>query len=111
VAVRAWLAHDTGLVAVLPRFRRLTGRVRHHQGSGPAWPPEVVLDVDVDADELVVTDPSGDPVGRWPLPAVTVRRVAAGPPVQFTVDLGTDGAHLLSAATGPDVDALLAALT
>ena len=108
MAVRAWLAHDTGLVAVLPRFRRLTGRVRHHQGAGPRWPAEVVLDVE--SDELRVDQPDGAAVGRWPLATVSVRVVAAGPPMQFVVDLGEDGSHLLSAATGPDVDALLAAL-
>jgi hypothetical protein len=108
VAVRAWLAHDTGLVAVLPRFRRLPGRVRHHRGAGAAWPAEVVLDVT--GGELAVVDVAGTPVGRWPTGAVSARVVGTGPPVQFVLDLGDDGSHLLSAAAGPDVDALLTVL-
>ena len=103
MTVRAWQAHDTGLVAVLPRFRRLAGRVRHHRGAGPDWPPEVTLDV-VGA-ELVVVG-----VGRWPLAGVTARRITSGPPVQFVVDLGPEGSVLLSAAADPLTEALLADL-
>lgn len=108
MAVTAWQVHDSGLVAVLPRFRRLGGRVRHHQGRGPAWPREVVLDVV--GEELVVTTPTGDAVGVWPVRAVTAVRISSGPPVSFTLDLADAGAHLLATATGPEVDALLTEL-
>lgn len=100
MVVRAWQAHDTGLVAVLPRFRRLAGRVRHLRGSGPSWPAEVELDVV--GDELVV-----EGVGRWPLSDVSARRVSAGPPVAFVIDLGPDGSVLLHAPATPDTTALL----
>lgn len=103
MAVTAWQAHDTGLVAVLPRFRRLAGRVRHHQGAGPSWPAQVELDVV--GDDLVVTD-----VGRWPRSSVTARVVSEGPPVGFVLDLGDAGSVLLNAAAGPATTALLAAL-
>jgi hypothetical protein len=109
VAVTAWQVHDSGLVAVLPRFRRLGGRVRHHQGRGPAWPPEVVLEVV--ADDLVVTTPAGVAVGTWPVGTVTAVRISSGPPVSFTLDLGEAGAHLLATAAAPEADALLAALS
>ena len=108
MAVRAWQVHDSGLVAVLPRFRRLGGRVRHHQGRGPAWPREVVLEVV--GDELVVTTPAGQTVGAWPVSEVTAVRISSGPPVSFTLDLGAAGAHLLATATGAEVDTLLAHL-
>jgi hypothetical protein len=103
VVVRAWQAHDTGLVAVLPRFRRLAGRVRHHAGTGPAWPAQV--DLAVEGDHLVVVD-----VGRWPVASVSLRLVSEGPPVAFVLDLGDDGSVLLNAAAGPDTAALLEAL-
>ena len=38
VRVEAWRVHDTGLVAVPSRFRRLGGLVRHLQGQASAWP-------------------------------------------------------------------------
>lgn len=103
MAVTAWQVHDTGLVAVLPRFRRLPGRVRHLQGRGPAWPREVELDV-VDG-ELVVAG-----VGAWAIGSVRAAKVADGPPLHFTLDLGNDGAQLLATTPGPAVDALLVAL-
>jgi hypothetical protein len=65
----------------------------------------------VEGDQLVVVDDAGAPVGRWPVSEVTAVRMSAGPPVAFTLDLGGAGAHLLNAAAGPDVAALLAALT
>ena len=110
MTVRAWRVHDTGLVAVPGRFRRLPGQVRHHRGTGPAWPDQVDLDVAAGADgpELVVRTPTGSDVGRWPLSAVAVRQVAAGPPVQFVVEV--DGsAHLLAAPADAETAALLAA--
>jgi hypothetical protein len=103
VVVRAWQAHDTGLVAVLPRFRRLAGRVRHHAGRGPAWPPQI--DLALEGDDLVVVD-----IGRWALAAVSVRVVSEGPPVAFVLDLGAEGSVLLNAAAGPETAALLDAL-
>lgn len=103
MAVTAWQAQDSGLLAVLPRFRRLAGRVRHHQGSGPSWPAQVELDV-VD-DELVVTG-----VGRWPVSSIGVRVVSPGPPVGFVLDLGEAGSVLLHAPAAPETAALLTAL-
>jgi hypothetical protein len=103
----AWRVHDTGLVAAPSRFRRLGGLVRHHRGEGEAWPAEVGLTVD--DGELLVVGPNGDPVGVWPVGEVRVTRVAAGPPVQFTLEV-PGAAQLLAAAAGPDADALLAAL-
>jgi hypothetical protein len=107
VVVRAWLAHDTGLVAVPSRFRRLGGRVRHHQGRGPAWPSEVELDV---VDGQLVVRGGGAEVGRWPLADVAISAVAAGPPVQLVVELAGGVAQLLSTTAGADLDALLAAV-
>jgi hypothetical protein len=106
VAVRAWQAHDTGLVAVPSRFRRLGGRVRHHQGRGPRWPAEVGLELVGGA--LVVTAPGGAEVGRWPASAVLL---SSGPPLQFTVDLGDDGTVLLNAAATPEAIALVQRLS
>jgi hypothetical protein len=103
IEVSAWQVHDTGLVAVPSRFRRLGGLVRHHRGAGPAWPAAVTLTLD--DDELVVRGDHGE-VGRWPRADVRARRAAAGPPVQLVVEV-PGGAHLLAAAAGPDVDALL----
>ena len=103
MVVSAWQAHDTGLVAVLPRFRRLKGGVRHLRGSGPAWPDRVALDVE--GDELVVTG-----VGRWPLAAVSARLVSDGPPVAFVLEIADEGSLLLNAPAGPATSALLAAL-
>lgn len=103
MVVRAWQAHDTGLVAVLPRFRRLAGRVRHHAASGPAWPAQI--DLALEGDDLVVTG-----VGSWPRPRVSVRVVSQGPPVAFVLDLGAAGSVLLNAAAGPETTALLEAL-
>jgi hypothetical protein len=105
MGVRAWQAHDTGLVAVLPRFRRLGGLVRHHQGAGPRWPAEV--DLEVDGGRLVVRTVDGVELGRW---SASARQVSPGPPVQLVVDLGDDGQVLLSAPSAPETSALLAAL-
>ena len=104
--VQAWRVADTGLVAAPGRFRRLPGRVRHHQGAGPLWPSEVVLEL-VDG-ELRVW--AGDElVGSWAQADVELRQVTAGPPVQFILEL-PDQAQLLAAASGPATEALLAAL-
>ena len=104
--VSAWRVHDTGLVAVPGRFRRLGGLVRHHRSATPAWPADVTLSVD--GDELVVTGADGI-VGRWPRGEITTRRVSAGPPVQFVLEV-PGGSQLLAAPAGPAVDELLAAL-
>ena len=105
--VEAWRVHDTGLVAVPSRFRRLGGLVRHHQGSGPAWPDAVTFELA--GDELRVTAPSGG-VGTWPVADLRASRVADGPPVSFVLDV-PGGAHLLAAPAGPATEALLAALS
>lgn len=106
--VRAWQVHDTGLVAAPSRFRRLPGAVRHHRGAGPAWPPDLELEV---ADgQLRVAAGDGAEVGRWPVGEVSARPVAAGPPVHFVVEVPGGGAHLLAAAADDATAALLAAL-
>jgi hypothetical protein len=104
--VEAWRVHDTGLVAVPSRFRRLGGQVRHHQGHGPAWPARVTLELG--DGELRVDGPDGT-VGVWSLVEVSGRRVAEGPPVSFVVDV-PGASHLLAAAAGPAVEDLLAGL-
>jgi hypothetical protein len=104
--VEAWRVHDTGLVAVPSRFRRLGGLVRHLQGQGERWPDSVTLWLT--ADTLRVTGPAGV-VGAWPIADVTVRRVAAGPPVSFVVEV-PGGAHLLAAAADATTGSLLAEL-
>ncbi len=105
VRVDAWRVHDTGLVAVPSRFRRLGGLVRHLQGSGEAWPDNVTLSL-VDGELHVAAT---EPVGSWPLAEVTVVRVADGPPVSFIVELPGE-AHLLAAPADPATESLLAAL-
>lgn len=104
--VEAWRVHDTGLVAVPSRFRRLGGRVRHLQGQGEPWPDAVTLAVE--RGELHVTA-AGGPVGAWPLPEVSASRVAAGPPVSFVLEV-PGGAHLLAAPADAATEALLRAL-
>lgn len=104
--VEAWRVHDTGLVAVPSRFRRLGGSVRHLQGQGERWPDAVTLAVEHDA--LQVTA-AGERVGTWPLSEVAVVRVAAGPPVSFVLEV-PGGAHLLAAPAAPATEALLRAL-
>ena len=106
--VAAWRVQDTGLVAAPGPFRRLPGSaVRHLRGEGPAWPVQVVLELD-DA-ELRVTTAAGSIVGAWPRDEVALRLVAAGPPVQLV--LTVDGQpHLLVAAADEDTAALLTAL-
>jgi hypothetical protein len=106
VRVEAWRVHDTGLVAVPSRFRRLGGLVRHHQGAGEAWPDTVTLDVA--GGELRVTAPSG-PVGTWPIGDVRAARVADGPPVSFVLEI-PGGSHLLAAPASTDTESLLALL-
>jgi hypothetical protein len=105
-AVQAWRVHDTGLVAVPSRFRRLGGLVRHLQGHGDPWPDTVTLAL-VDG-ALRVTDPGGV-VGTWPQDAVAATIVATGPPVSFVLEV-PEATHLLAAPAGPATDALLAAL-
>jgi hypothetical protein len=105
--VEAWRVHDTGLVAVPSRFRRLGGLVRHRQGHGPAWPDAVAVTV---ADgEVRVTDRTGQVVGSWPAGEVSASPVAAGPPVSFVLEV-PGATHLLAAAAGEPTRALLAAL-
>jgi hypothetical protein len=105
--VRAWRVHDTGLVAVPSRFRRLGGRVRHHRGVGLPWP--AVVDLTVEDGELVVRG-EGDEIGRWRTHEVTARRVAGGPPVHFVLEV-PGAAHLLAAPSGAGTDELLATLS
>ncbi len=106
VVVEAWRVHDTGLVAVPTRFRRLGGLVRHLQGRGDAWPATVTLTLT--DDELRATSGT-DVIGAWPRAQVAVRRHSSGPPVQLVLDV-PGSSQLLAAAAGPPVDALLAAL-
>jgi hypothetical protein len=109
VRVAAWRVQDTGLVAAPGPYRRLPGSaVRHLRGEGDPWPVEVVLELD--DDRLVATDTSGDVVvGAWPRTEVTARQVAAGPPVQFVLQLPGES-QLLAAAADPDTFELLTAL-
>lgn len=101
--IEAWRVHDSGLVAALGPFRRLSGAVRHHQGRGAVWPDRVTLEL-ID-DELVVED-----VGRWPVGEVTVRLVGQGPPVSFVVHL-PDTDQLLAAPADAATAAFVAALS
>ena len=104
--VEAWRVHDTGLVAVPSRFRRLGGLVRHLQGHGERWPDTVTLAVV--GDDLRVTA-AGEPVGRWALAEVRAVRVSSGPPVSFVLEL-PDATHLLAAPADAATDRLLATL-
>ena len=104
--VEAWQVHDTGLVAVPTRHRRLGGLVRHLRGEGDRWPATVTLTL-TDA-ELQVRGPAG-PVGAWPRSDVTARRQSSGPPVQLVLEV-PGSTQLLAAAAGAEVEALLAAL-
>jgi hypothetical protein len=107
VRVEAWRVHDTGLVAVPSRFRRLGGLVRHLQGQGAAWPDAVTLWLTAGA--LQVTGADGL-VGVWPVADVNARRVATGPPVSFVLEV-PGGAHLLAAAADDTTESLLAQLS
>ena len=102
--VEAWRVHDTGLVAVPSRFRRLGGLVRHLQGHGAQWPDSVTLSV-TDG-ELVVTA-ADRPVGTWALDEITVTPMGEGPPVTFVLELPT-ATHLLAAPATAATAALLA---
>ena len=104
--VEVWRVHDTGLVAVPTRFRRLGGLVRHLQGQGDRWPDRVVLEL-VD-DDLHVSGPDGE-VGTWPRGQVRAARQSGGPPVHFVLEVA-GAAHLLAAPAGPATDALLTSL-
>ncbi|HLT15926.1 MAG TPA: hypothetical protein VK007_04420 [Acidimicrobiales bacterium] len=101
--VEAWAVQDTGLAPAPPRFRRLPGALRHHRGSGPAWPPRVRLRL---ADgHLEIPE-----VGRWPLTEVRATLVGDGPPLTFALAV-PDGTRLLATAATGDARRLLAALT
>ena len=104
--VEAWRVHDTGLVAVPSRFRRLGGLVRHLQGHGDPWPDRVSLEL-VD-EQLRVIGPEGD-VGTWARGDVIVTRQSSGPPVHFVLEV-PGAAHLLAAPQGATTEALLTAL-
>ncbi len=103
VRVEVWRVHDTGLVAAPSRFRRLGGLVRHHQGQGKAWPDAVTL---VLGDGELRASAAGAAIGVWPVSDVTAARVADGPPVSFVLEV-PGGSHLLAAAAGPAIEALL----
>jgi hypothetical protein len=105
--VDAWRVHDTGLVAVPTRFRRLGGLVRHLQGTGERWPDRVVLELLADGD-LRVSGPEGE-VGTWPRGQVRVLRQSDGPPVHFVLEV-PGAAHLLAAAADAGTEALLTSL-
>jgi hypothetical protein len=104
--VDAWRVHDTGLVAVPSRFRRLGGLVRHLQGHGDRWPDRVSLEL-VD-ERLRVTGPEGD-VGTWGRGDVTITRQSSGPPVHFVLEV-PGAAHLLAAPAGAATEAFLASV-
>jgi hypothetical protein len=104
--VEAWRVHDTGLVAVPTRFRRLGGLVRHLQGQGDRWPDRVVLEVVGDA--LRVSGPDGE-VGTWPRGEVHAARQRSGPPVHFVLEV-PGAAHLLAAPADASTEALLTSL-
>ena len=104
--VEAWRVHDTGLVAVPTRFRRLGGLVRHLQGQGDRWPDRVTLEVV--ADQLRVIGPGGE-VGRWPRAETSVTRHGSGPPVHFVLEV-PGAAHLLAAPADAHTEALLGLL-
>ncbi|MFL6207165.1 MAG: hypothetical protein ACJ739_17615 [Acidimicrobiales bacterium] len=103
--VEAWRVHDTGLVALPTRFRRLGGLVRHLQGQGDGWPARVVLEL-VDGDGLRVSGPDGE-LGTWRRDEVRAAKQSSGPPVHFVLEV-PGGAHLLAAPAGAEIDALLA---
>jgi hypothetical protein len=105
--VEAWRVHDTGLVAVPTRFRRLGGLVRHLQGQGDPWPDQVVLEL-VEGDRLRVTGPDGA-VGTWPLADVRAHRVSDGPPVHLVIEV-PGAAQLLAAPADAATEALLSSL-
>ena len=104
--VEAWRVHDTGLVAVPSRFRRLGGLVRHHQGHGDPWPDRVSLELQ--GEHLRVIGPDGD-VGAWPRGEVAATRQSSGPPVHFVLEV-PGAAHLLAAPQDAATEAFLAAL-
>ena len=106
--IEAWRVHDTGLVAAPGPYRRLPGRVRHHQGQGAEWPDTVALALS-DADELVVTSGATE-VGRWPRAEASIRPVGAGPPVTFVIAV-PGGSHLLAAPADATTAAFVAALS
>ncbi len=106
IEVEAWRVQDTGLVAVPTRFRRLGGLVRHLQGHGDRWPDRVTLLL---TDTELRATSAGGPVGAWPRGEVTATRQTSGPPVQLVLEV-PGGTHLLAAAAGPAVDALLEGL-
>jgi len=104
--VEAWRVHDTGLVAVPSRFRRLGGLVRHLQGQGDRWPDQVTLEV---ADgQLRVAGPDGE-IGTWSRSDVTISRHGSGPPVSFVLEV-PGAAHLLAAPADAATEAFLAEL-
>ncbi len=98
--------HDTGLVAVPSRFRRLGGLVRHLQGHGDRWPDRVTLTV---ADGALQVTATTGPLGCWSLSEVTATSVSTGPPTTFILEL-PDATHLLAAPATPATQALLALL-
>ncbi|MDP1819016.1 MAG: hypothetical protein Q8K58_03880 [Acidimicrobiales bacterium] len=106
--VSAWEVHDSGLVTAPGRFRRLTGRVRHHAPQGDRWPGGVVLEVG--RGEVRITGHDGGLIGAYPETDVVTRLVSCGPPVTFVLDVPGE-AHLLAAASGPETTALLSVLS
>lgn len=103
VIVGAWLVHDSGLVAAPGPFRRLAGRVRHHQDEGVPWPTRLRLSLT--RTELVV-----EGVGRWRRADAHLRVIAQGPPVTFVLEV-PGSSQLLAAPADPSTADLVAALT
>ena len=106
--LEVWRVQDTGLAPAPGRFRRLRGGVRHHRGDGDEWPGELALTLD--AGDLLVTGPDGEPIGVWPERDVRTTKVSDGPPVSFILEV-PGSRQLLAAATGVETAMFLAALS
>ena len=102
--VRAWRPEDSGLLPLPGPFRRTEGAVHAPRGRAARWPVDVQLERT--RDELVVRAGSGDEVGRWPWPDVSLDVLVDGPPVTFVVRLPGE-AHLVAAAPGTELDTFL----
>lgn len=92
LVVEVWSVRDTGLAPAPPRFRRLPGALRHHQGSGPPWPDRATLRLV--GDRLEVPG-----VGAWSVGEVRAALVHRGPPLRFSLAVPGSTQLLATAAT------------